>query len=381
MSLQSVSLGSLVNIKTGKLDANAAVDNGKYPFFTCAREELRIDSYSYDCDAILIAGNGDLNVKHYKGKFDAYQRTYILTLLDESRVNIRYLYFYLETYVERLRDLSIGGVIKYIKLGMLTDALVPLPPLETQKQIAAILEKADQLRKDCQQMEQELNNLAQSVFMDMFGDPVSNPMGWEIKPLKDLLSCKPQIGTTKPSHGDGTQKVVRVGELGSREIKYSKCAPITLEGRDHEKYKLESGDFLLARAIGSRDHLGKASLFIEQEDSEYVYDSHVMRLRFDEERMMSRFFYELLKTHGGRTLFLNSSSQTAVQFNINAKQISDINIPSPPINMQKQFLKNLDALINLDKSNKLIARDFDRGFNALLKKAFNGELNIKSKAA
>ncbi|MFA0521134.1 restriction endonuclease subunit S, partial [Vibrio sp. 10N.222.55.E8] len=75
-----------------------------------------------------------------------------------------------------------------ISTDFLKNLKIPLPPLETQKQIAAVLEKADQLRKDCQQMERELNGLAQSVFIDMFGDPVMNPKGFEVMKLKDLVS-------------------------------------------------------------------------------------------------------------------------------------------------------------------------------------------------
>ena len=73
-----VKLGDLTKIKTGKLDANASSEDGQYPFFTCSREPLKISNYSYDCECVLVAGNGDLNVKYYNGKFDAYQRTYII---------------------------------------------------------------------------------------------------------------------------------------------------------------------------------------------------------------------------------------------------------------------------------------------------------------
>ena len=73
-----VKLGTLTRIRTGKLDANASSTDGAYPFFTCSREVLRIATYSYDCECVLVAGNGDLNVKYYAGKFDAYQRTYIV---------------------------------------------------------------------------------------------------------------------------------------------------------------------------------------------------------------------------------------------------------------------------------------------------------------
>lgn len=172
MSWPLVKLGALVAIKTGRLDANAADDEGLYPFFTCSRDPLKINTYAFDCDAILIAGNGDLNVKHYSGKFNAYQRTYVVTSLSDEVLDTRYLFYFMDKYVERLRELSIGGVIKYIKLGMLTDAEIPLPPLPEQKRIAAILDKADAIRRKRQQAIQLADDFLRAVFLDMFGDVI-----------------------------------------------------------------------------------------------------------------------------------------------------------------------------------------------------------------
>ena len=104
-------LGDYVKIITGKLDANASSENGRYPFFTCSVEPLRIDTYSYDCECVLVAGNGDLNVKYYNGKFDAYQRTYIIESIDNSVLTVPYLYCFLDKNVETLLKQSIGGVI------------------------------------------------------------------------------------------------------------------------------------------------------------------------------------------------------------------------------------------------------------------------------
>lgn len=146
MSNNKTKLGKLVRIRTGKLDANANDPEGKYPFFTCAKEPLQISSYSYDCECVLVAGNGDLNVKYYNGKFDAYQRTYILESLNHEILNVRYLHHFMDTYLENLRHQSIGGVIKYIKLGNLTEAEIPLPLISEQRRIATLLDKADALR-------------------------------------------------------------------------------------------------------------------------------------------------------------------------------------------------------------------------------------------
>ena len=106
-----VKLGELVNIKTGKLDANAAVYDGKYPFFTTSEETFRIDTYAYDDEVVLVAGNGNLNVKYFYGKFNAYQRTYILTKKENVKVTMKYIYYFLDKYLDTLRSLSIGGVI------------------------------------------------------------------------------------------------------------------------------------------------------------------------------------------------------------------------------------------------------------------------------
>ncbi len=136
-----VKIGDLTKIRTGQLDANASSQDGQYPFFTCSKEPLKISTYSYECECVLVAGNGDLNVKYYKGKFDAYQRTYIIEDNGSGKLYMPYLYYFMEDYVKELRKQSIGGVIKYIKLGNLTDALMELPSIYEQKAIVEILEK------------------------------------------------------------------------------------------------------------------------------------------------------------------------------------------------------------------------------------------------
>ena len=136
-------LGELTRIRTGKLDANANVAEGKYPFFTCSKEPLRIDSYSYDCECVLVAGNGELNVKYYDGKFDAYQRTYIVESKDKTMIRVPYIYTFLTNYVSDLQDQAIGGIIKYIKMENLTNAQIIVPSLEEQDNLIAFINQSD----------------------------------------------------------------------------------------------------------------------------------------------------------------------------------------------------------------------------------------------
>ena len=182
--MKKVKLGQLVSIQTGKLDANEAVPRGKYPFFTTAKEISCINEYAYDDEVVLVAGNGDLNVKYYKGKFNAYQRTYILT--SNSNVRMKYLYYFLDKYIEVLRYQSIGGVIKYIKLNNLSDAQIPMRSTIEQDKIIRILEKLDNEIIIRNKQLSELSNLVKSRFNEMFGDPVLNEMGWEKHALKEF---------------------------------------------------------------------------------------------------------------------------------------------------------------------------------------------------
>ena len=181
-----VKLGDLTHIRTGKLDANASSENGQYPFFTCSKEPLRIASYSYDCECVLVAGNGDLNVKYYDGKFDAYQRTYIIESADKRKLLVKYLYFFLDIYVEVLRTQSIGGVIKYIKLSNLTDALIPLPSIKRQAEIIECLEKCNTLIDKRQREIALIEQTVKSRFIELFGDPETNPKGWTRQRLDQI---------------------------------------------------------------------------------------------------------------------------------------------------------------------------------------------------
>ena len=146
--------GAVFQTTTGKLDSNAMVENGRYPFFTCAKESYKIDSYAFDCEALLLAGNnaaGIYDVKHYKGKFNAYQRTYVLRLMNEKW---SYILFkrQLEDKLRYLQSQSKGTNTRYLTLGILNELRFVVPPIAEQEQFAAFVEQTDK-SKLCGKME------------------------------------------------------------------------------------------------------------------------------------------------------------------------------------------------------------------------------------
>lgn len=132
-------LGNLCSITTGKLDANAMIDDGQYMFFTCSRENYRTDTFIFEGEALLIAGNGEIgSVKYYNGKFNAYQRTYVL---QNFLTNIKYLQFYIEYNLPKrvMKEKNVGAM-PYIVLSTLADMPIQLPDLQTQKHIVQALQ-------------------------------------------------------------------------------------------------------------------------------------------------------------------------------------------------------------------------------------------------
>jgi len=168
-------LGDLVDITTGKLDANAAVEGGQYPFFTCSREIYAIDNVAFDCEAILLAGNnavGDFNVKHYRGKFNAYQRTYVITVNEKKRVLYRFLYFQLLKSLKKFKAQSVGAGTKFLKLGIIKDMEIALPSLPEQERIVSIMdalrEQTERLESIYQQKLAALDELKKSLLHQAF---------------------------------------------------------------------------------------------------------------------------------------------------------------------------------------------------------------------
>lgn len=122
----SKSLGDFFPILTGKKDANYSTEDGQYPFFTCSRNTLKSPGYSFDGHAILLAGNGDFNLKRYKGKFEAYQRTYVL--ISHNELEVGFLYYGMRQHLEDITMGYRGSVINFITKGMIENFQMPMMP-------------------------------------------------------------------------------------------------------------------------------------------------------------------------------------------------------------------------------------------------------------
>ena len=158
------------NTTTGKLDSNAMIEGGIYPFFTCAKESFRINEYAFDCEALLLAGNnaaGVYDVKHYKGKFNAYQRTYVLTLKNE-KWKYELFKLELEEKLDFLKSQSKGSNTRYLTMKILNDLTFKVPDLNSQNKFAEFVKQINKQKFILEKTLKETEELQESLMNKYF---------------------------------------------------------------------------------------------------------------------------------------------------------------------------------------------------------------------
>lgn len=332
-----IKLGDITRIKTGKLDANASSEDGRYPFFTCSRDPLNISTYSYDCECVLVAGNGDLNVKYYKGKFDAYQRTYIIEDNSRGKLYMPYLYYFMKSYVEELRKQAIGGVIKYIKLGNLTDVLIELPSVVEQKAKVKILEKTKSILDKRSEELITLDDLIKARFVEMFGDPVLNDKRWEQKSLGDITT---KIGSgATPKGGKETYQekgitLIRSMNVHNGKFEYKDLAHISDEqGAKLDNVMIEENDVLLNITGASVAR----SCVVPNNILPARVNQHVCIIRC-KKCIIPEFLNNLLIDDNYQELLWNIAGSGATREAITKQQVENLNIILPSIELQNEFI-------------------------------------------
>ena len=224
-------LGEVATIATGKIDVNSATEDGAYPFFTCSRDVYRIDDAPFEGKAILVAGNGDLNVKYYEGRFNAYQRTYFLFSRNEAKCHPRYLFWFLENYLDVLRSGASGSTIKYIRLGDLSEASIPVPPLKEQKRVVELLDAATARVTELTACYEQARTHANNLFTSALRDALKSDQSAPLRTLDDLC----EAGIVKLGRGN----IISKKDIAAKPGPY----PIYSSARENEGKFGEYGDY------------------------------------------------------------------------------------------------------------------------------------------
>ena len=290
----------------------------------------------------------------------------------------RYLHHFLRldrVRTEGQRRMTGSGGQRRVPANYLAEVDVPLPPLPEQRRIAAILDQAETLRTQRRAALAQLDSLTQSLFLDMFGDPVTNPKGWpdvlKLGEVADLVS-----GVTKGRNLEGkTTRELPYLAVANVQDKFLKLGAVkSIEATEEEisKYGIKRNDLLLTEG-GDPDKLGRGTLW-NDELPECIHQNHVFRVRLTSAQLTPLFLNWLVGSQRGKDYFLRSAKQTTGIASINMTQLRNFPLLVPPLPLQQTFATRVQAIEALKTQHRAALATQDALFASLQQRAFAGAL-------
>ena len=286
-----------------------------------------------------------------------------------------YLGHWLDHVAPVLRTQGRGATFLQVSKGDIASLQIPIPPLAEQKRIAGILDAADALRAKRREALAQLDTLLQSTFLDMFGDPVTNPMGWEVKPLNELLGEKSTNGAYYPKDAYssvGTRMVHMAnafyGVVNPNEVKRVD-APLT----DIEKYGLLPTDILVSRRSLNYEGSAKPCL-IPKTDEPLIFESSLIRVRPDRERVLTIYLFHYLLNDRARAKYVFPLVTRSTISGISQSNLMKVKVVLPPLDLQHCFVAIVESIEHQKASQRAHLAELDTLFASLQSRAFRGDL-------
>ncbi|KAF1083031.1 MAG: Type I restriction-modification system, specificity subunit S [Candidatus Rifleibacterium amylolyticum] len=298
-----------------------------------------------------------------------------LVLSDKSGgVDPDFLYYLLgspEMYQEFAKKAA-GAVVKNLNIDLVKGVSVSLPPLPVQKKIAAVLEKADELRRKREEQIKRLDDLLQATFLDMFGDPVTNPKGWPIVQIKDFADVR--IGPFGSllhveDYVENGVPLVNPSHIANGVIVPDQKLTLSYEKFDElSAYALTKGDVV----IGRRGEIGRCAVV---KDERLFCGTGSMFVRI-KNSFIPEILQKIISSDQIKQYLLNQSVGVTMK-NLNASIIKELGIPKLPLSLQNQFYNISQRLIQTKQNIQSSAITTSSMFNSLMQRAFKGELELK----
>ncbi len=270
---------------------------------------------------------------------------------------------------ERIRGVAVTG----INLGDLRELPIPLPPLPEQNRIAAILDKADAVRRKRQEAIRLTEELLRAAFLEMFGDPVVNPKGWEEQPFGELV-VDTHLGLVRASADQGPDRQYEYIRMDSIRrdglLQLAGLARVDATNREATACSLARGD-LLFNTRNTKELVGKTAVY--RGDGSHLFNNNIMRVRFRKGISADYINQYLLSQRGQHELNMRKSGTTTV-FAIYYKQLATLPVPSPPAALQARYARVVDAVVDARRAERNHDDHVAQFASSLTQRAFSGRL-------
>lgn len=357
-----------------KIKAGDGLQIGKYAFYTSSNELSKyLDEYSFDKTSLIFGTGGNASIHYTDAPFSVSTDCVVAIPIDESIIYPKFVFYYLFGNINLLEEGFKGAGLKHISKAFINEIQIPLPPLATQKRIAEILDAADALRLKDQELLIKYDELAQAIFIDMFGDPVKNERGFSKVNLGDCLDNL-QIGPfgTQLHESDYIKNgipVINPMHIGDLKIKPNFNYSITEEKyQELPQYHLKPNDVILAR----RGEMGRCAI-VNEHQGKCLCGTGSLYLTVNNNLLHPLFLVYVLSRKTTKIALENASAGTTMA-NLNKSIINDFKIILPHIDKQKSFVKAIRLSEESIEHTLQLINKSDTVFNSLIQKAFNGEL-------
>jgi len=335
-----------------------------YPVYGGGGETFRMDRFNRS-DSIVIArfAMSKQCTRFVKGKF----------FLNDSGLTIRskvdkiaqdFLNWHIIALNDEIYLLGKGMAQKNLDMPSFRNITLKIPPLSEQQHIVEELDLLSSIIEKKKAQLNELDNLAQSLFYEMFGDPITNEKGWEVRKLADISKEKLSYGSgTSAIPYDGKMRYIRITDINdSGELNDNIVSPNSF----NEKYLLNDGDILFARSGAT---VGK-TYYHKVKNGKCIYAGYLIRLIPNADIVLPSYVFGYTKTQYYME-FVKSAQNAVAQPNINAKQYGNLDICIPPLSLQQQFTSKIEAIEHQKELIKLSVKEVETLFNSRMDYYFN----------
>ncbi|MDC1384406.1 restriction endonuclease subunit S [Crocinitomicaceae bacterium] len=336
------------------------------------------DEYLLDNGDLLIGMDGDFRLAEWNGGKALLNQRVCKISTNETTLDRGYMYRMLPRELKRIEDTTSFATVKHLSVKKIKGIDLPLPPLDQQKKIAAILDEADAYRQKTKALITKYDELTQSLFLDMFGDPVTNPKGWEFKTIEQIT--KSGKGSIKRGPFGGALKKEIFVEDGylvyeqyhalNNDFSFARYYINEAKFQELKGFEVHSGDIIISC---SGVYLGKLAI-VPTGAKAGIINQALLKVTLDQTKMTNHFFTFHFRQNRFRETFFDANRGAGIPNFPPMNQFKKFPFIVPPIELQNEFAERVQAIEAQKAQAQESLEKAEELFNSLLQRAFNGEL-------